>query len=95
MKLTKTDVQKIATLARLDLSATEIETYREQLSAILDHIEKLREVDTAKVSATAQVTGLTNVLADDAVVDQDSAALLNGVPQSSGDSIKVRAVFGE
>lgn len=95
MKLSETDVQKIATLARLDLTLAEVEMYREQLSAILDYVKQLQQLDTSGITATAQVTGLTNVLADDTVVPQDSAALRNGVPQASGESIKVRAVFGD
>lgn len=95
VKLTATDVAKIAALARLRLTDEETERYREQLSAILEHVAQLDEVDTSNVPATAQVTGLKNVLAHDEVQSQDSAKLRNGVPLSDGDLIKVRAVFGE
>lgn len=95
MKLSKTDVAKIAALARLELTEAETELYRDQLSAILEHVTALSELDTADVPATAQVTGLRNVLAEDVVMPSDGRKLLTGVPQSAGDSIKVRAVFGE
>lgn len=66
------DVRHIATLARLHLKDDEVQTYAKELSAILDFITQLQEVDTTNVQATAQVTGLHNALREDEV--QTSAA---------------------
>lgn len=94
MKLTKTEVEKIAKLARLKLSDEEISTYQGQLSDILGYIDQLNEVDTKKVVPTAQVTGQTNSLADDEVANEPrTEELLAGVPSTDGDSIQVKAVF--
>src|SRR5262245_48276983 len=49
MAITKTDVQKIAELARLELTPEETELFTEQLSSIIGHIEKLDELDTTNV----------------------------------------------
>jgi len=49
MPITRADVQKIAELARLELTAEETELFTEQLSSIIQHIEKLSEVDTEAV----------------------------------------------
>ena len=49
MPITKTDVEKIAELARLELTAEETESFSEQLSAIIDYIDKLNELDTTGV----------------------------------------------
>lgn len=49
MPITKTDVEKIAELARLDLTSEETESFTQQLGAILDHIEKLNELDTSGI----------------------------------------------
>jgi aspartyl-tRNA(Asn)/glutamyl-tRNA(Gln) amidotransferase subunit C len=49
MPITKTDVEKIAELGRLELTAGETELLTEQLSSIIGHIEKLNELDTADV----------------------------------------------
>lgn len=49
MPISKVDVEKIADLARLELTNAEIESFTEQLSSILDHIEKLNELDTTDV----------------------------------------------
>lgn len=49
MPITKDDVEKIAALARLELTAEETESFTEQLGSILSHIEKLNELDTSAV----------------------------------------------
>ncbi len=61
----KIDITHIAKLANLKIEESEKEMFAAQLSSILEHIEKLSEVDTTGVEETSQVTGLTNVLRDD------------------------------
>ncbi|HEX5734346.1 MAG TPA: Asp-tRNA(Asn)/Glu-tRNA(Gln) amidotransferase subunit GatC [Blastocatellia bacterium] len=56
MPITRTDVEKIAELARLELSAEETESFTEQLSSILGYIEKLDEVDTTGVEPMSHST---------------------------------------
>ena len=49
MPITKNDVEKIAELSRLELTAEETDLLTDQLSSIIGHIEKLSELDTADV----------------------------------------------
>lgn len=49
MAITRADVEKIAELARLDLTAEETGLFTEQLSSIIGHVEKLNELDTTGV----------------------------------------------
>ena len=49
MAITRKDVEGIAELARLELTAEEADLFTEQLSSIISHIEKLNELDTADV----------------------------------------------
>jgi aspartyl-tRNA(Asn)/glutamyl-tRNA(Gln) amidotransferase subunit C len=51
MAVTREDVIQIAELARLRLSAEEIDQFLEQLNGILEHAEELKELDTAAVRA--------------------------------------------
>jgi aspartyl-tRNA(Asn)/glutamyl-tRNA(Gln) amidotransferase subunit C len=53
MKLSKEEVLKIANLARLELSGAEVEKYATQLSAILDYVEKLNELNIEGIEPTA------------------------------------------
>lgn len=55
MALSKEDVEHIARLARLHLSAEEKERYREQLSVILDHISRLQKLNTKDVPQMSSV----------------------------------------
>lgn len=53
MAINKKDVETVARLARLALTEEEKENFREQLSHILEYMEKLQKLDTAQVEATA------------------------------------------
>lgn len=94
-KLTTDQVAHVAHLARLELTDEELTTYSEQLSAILAYVEQLESVDTTAVEPVAQVTGLSNVLQDDAEaadsVDRDK--FLAGAPAAQPPYIKVKAVL--
>jgi len=61
MQLTADHVRHIAKLARLTLTEEEIIRFTKDLGGIFTLIERLSEVDTSSVAATAQVTGLVNV----------------------------------
>jgi len=49
MPITKTDVEKIAELARLELTPEETDLFTSQLGSIIGHVEKLNELDTSDV----------------------------------------------
>ena len=55
MKISREDVLRVADLAYLDLSESELETYRKQIDEILEYIGKLNELDTSSVEPMAQV----------------------------------------
>jgi aspartyl-tRNA(Asn)/glutamyl-tRNA(Gln) amidotransferase subunit C len=59
-------VLHVARLARLRLTADEIEAMTGELSSILDHIEKIGELDLDGVEPTSHVVELENVLRPDA-----------------------------
>lgn len=63
----KINVPHVAKLANLILTDEEIKKFEKQLSAVLDYIKKLSEVDTKNVEPTSQVTGLENVVREDTV----------------------------
>src|SRR5205807_7911252 len=65
--LTRDEVRHVAMLARLGLEPGEEDFYADQLSAILAHIDRLREVDTDRIAPTAQVVPLENRMREDRV----------------------------
>ena len=53
--LTRQDVQRIADLARLELTVEELELFTRQLGDILTYVEQIRALDTTGVAPTSQV----------------------------------------
>ena len=53
--LTRQDVQRIADLARLDLTDEELDLFTRQLGDILTYVEQIRALDTTGVAPTSQV----------------------------------------
>ena len=87
-------VKNVAKLARLAMSEEEIETFGNQLSAILENIAILSEADVSGVSPTAHASRLTNVMRED--IPQPSyppAVLLANAPDQEDNCLKVRAVL--
>ena len=95
MKLTKQQVQHVANLARLGLTAAEIEKFQVQLSSILDYVELLNEVNTDGVSPIRQITGLSSVARPDELRKVSSPEkLLSCSPLPiQRNQIKVKPVF--
>lgn len=96
MTLSREEVEHVAWLARLQLSEEEIETFREQLSAILEYARMLEEVDTSAVPPTATVLPMRNVMREDEVrpsLPQD--VVLANAPDTEDGFFRVRAVLSE
>ena len=67
MSLSIDEVRKIAQLARIKLTPEEEERHAETISAVLDYMKILNEVNTDGVEPTFQVTGLEDVVRVDEV----------------------------
>lgn len=94
MKLTLEQVEHIAQLARLTLSAEEKALYQEQLSAILEYFETLQELDTAAISPTATVLPLRSVMREDEVrPSMDREDILANAPEAADGCFEVPAVL--
>lgn len=94
--ITKKQVSHVAKLARLGLTKEEKEKFTEELSAILDFVNKLNEVKADKIKPTAQVTGLENVYRQDkgrVKSKQETDKLLELAPETERGYVKVKAVL--
>ena len=65
MAITGAEVDKIAKLAKLDLSEDERKKFTSQLSDIISYVEKLSELDTKDVEPLAHVNDLMDVFRED------------------------------
>ena len=94
MSLTRKEVEHIALLARLELSEDEIDRYQGQLSAILEHVAALQELDTAHIPPTSSVLPPRSRLREDEPqtgLDADRA--LQNAPDSEENQFRVPPVL--
>jgi len=63
--LDRDQVLHVARLARLDLGEDEVARMAEELSKVLDHIEKIRELDLEGIPPTSHVVDVVNALRAD------------------------------
>lgn len=97
MKISREEVLRVAELAHLELSESEIEKFRVQLDGILTYIDKLKELDVSGVEPMAQVlkaNALEETLRDDDVRKCDIAAdILKQAPQAKAPYFRVPKVI--
>jgi len=67
MKISKDEVEKIAHLARLEIDDSQKEKMAEQLSHILQYIDKLKDVDVEGVKLSSGAAFMNNVLRQDSL----------------------------
>ena len=89
-------VKKVAKLSRLDLTEVEITAFSAQLSAILEYVEKLNELDTTGVEPLAHCLPVSNVFREDVVKDSlDVEQALANAPQRDENFFKVPKILDE
>ncbi|MBU1045834.1 Asp-tRNA(Asn)/Glu-tRNA(Gln) amidotransferase subunit GatC [Patescibacteria group bacterium] len=89
-------VKHIAGLARINFTEKELEGFQKDLSAILDYIDKLKEVDIENVSPTSHSVNLKNITRlDEAKSSSDELAdeLIKAAPHKKGRFVKVKPIF--
>lgn len=94
MMMTVAEVEYVARLARLELTAGEKELFAGQMDAILGYVEKLKEVNTEGVVPTSHAVPMENEFRDDVV--QPSIGLgkaLANAPMVSGPFFAVPKVI--
>lgn len=85
ISLTTADVRKIARLARLGMTETEIETARTQLSGILDLIAEMQAVNTTGITPMSHAQDVSQRLRADVVTETNQRELFQSLaPQHKG-----------
>lgn len=94
-QISRDDVLHLAQLSSLQLTDDEINNLQNDLGNILGYIEQLSDLDTSGVEPTYQVTGLSNVWRDDAVIKNDVSRemLLSLTAEQEAYQIKVPKVL--
>lgn len=95
-KIDQTQVRKVAKLSRLELTQAEVEEFTSQLSAILDYMEKMNELDTTNVEPLAHCLPINNVFRQDHVKQSlGTEKTLANAPQRDGDFFKVPKILDD
>jgi aspartyl-tRNA(Asn)/glutamyl-tRNA(Gln) amidotransferase subunit C len=95
MALTRADVEKVALLSRLRLSAAELDTLTDELAQIVTYVDHLAEVDTEGVEPMAHAVEVSNVFAPDEVRPSlPRAEALANAPNHNERGYLVPAVLG-
>jgi aspartyl-tRNA(Asn)/glutamyl-tRNA(Gln) amidotransferase subunit C len=91
----RAEVLHVATLARLELSEEEVERMSRELSAVLDHIEKISELDLEGVPPTSHVVEVAGALRRDEPAESlPREVALASAPDSDGEGFRVPSPGG-
>ena len=95
-RIDRSEVERVAALARLELAPGEADAMAGHLERILEYVETLRAVDTEGVEATAHVLPLETPLRSDAeTASLDPEGALANAPEREGFAFAVPKVLGE
>ena len=95
-KLTDDQVRHVAKLSRLRLADDEIHRMAEQLSAVLDYVSQLNELNVDGVEPMAHAMEMSNVLREDVAGPALSVdAVLANAPDKSPPFFKVPKVIDD
>lgn len=92
--ISREEVKHIAALARIGVDEKDIDKFTHDLSAVLDWIEQLKEVDVSGVEPTAHITGVSNISREDALEEfSNRDSLINLFPDKKDNFDKVKSIL--
>jgi len=87
--VSKETVSHVANLAKIKISAEEIESFQKEMNKILEYFKMIDEVNTLDVEATWNILDQSNVLREDKVKESlDQKTALKNAPQKEKGDIK-------
>ena len=96
MSVSKDDVKKIAELARLEFTDSEIDNFNVEMNKILGYVEKLNELDTENVEPLSHPIENNNIFRDDVTVKSiDREKAFKNAPDTSSEHFKVPKVISQ
>jgi aspartyl-tRNA(Asn)/glutamyl-tRNA(Gln) amidotransferase subunit C len=95
-EISRDEVAHLAALARIDLSAAELDQLAPQLTVILESVASIQGVAGADIPPTSHALPLTNVFRDDVVRPGLTAEeALSGAPEVEEQRFKVPRILGD
>jgi aspartyl-tRNA(Asn)/glutamyl-tRNA(Gln) amidotransferase subunit C len=94
VSLSEKDVEYVAKLARLKVTAEEKKLFTSQLGNILDYAEQLKELNTENIEPTAHAVPMANIFREDEVSScDDRESFLAQAPDRNGDFFVVPKIL--
>ncbi|MGE0488324.1 MAG: Asp-tRNA(Asn)/Glu-tRNA(Gln) amidotransferase subunit GatC [Vulcanimicrobiota bacterium] len=93
-RLSPQEVDHVAHLARLEITAAERESFCDQLGEVLGYVNKLQELATDEIAATLGVQPQPNVFREDVALEpmaQDQA--LSNAPQAQNGGFRIPRIL--
>lgn len=89
-------VQKVAHLARLELTPAEVEQFTTQLGSILDYFQQLEALDVVDVPPTTRAIDVSNITRADTLKAHDQTSeMLAIAPDQDGDFFRVPKIMND
>jgi aspartyl-tRNA(Asn)/glutamyl-tRNA(Gln) amidotransferase subunit C len=96
MSLSRQDIEKVALLARLQLTEAELESMTDKLGQIVGYVDQLAEVNTDNVRPMAHAVEVVNVFrADEVAASLPRDEALANAPHRDERGYLVPAVLGD
>ena len=93
-RITRAEVERVASLARLSLSDEEAETLVGELDSLLGYVDSLQELDTSGIAPTSHPISLPTPIRDDRAVEaMDPDLVVSNAPESAGTAFVVPKVI--
>lgn len=92
--LSEEEVKKVAEMARIELTDSEVAKFQKDLSSVLDYVDVLQEVNTDGLEIVSSVTGLENVTRPDVakLIDYQEDIIANA-PERKDRYYKVKSIL--
>jgi aspartyl-tRNA(Asn)/glutamyl-tRNA(Gln) amidotransferase subunit C len=90
------DVKKLANLARIELSQSELEKMPQEIESILGYVKKISESATTSDDSRIESAGTRNVTSEDKLLENNissPADLIKEAPDSQDSYFKVKKIL--
>ena len=95
-EVSREEVEHVAQLARMALTSQDLERVGTELNRILEHFNRLQELDTEDVAPTSHAIPMTNVFREDQVGESLSVEdVVENAPERSDEFFKVPRIVEE
>ncbi|EKD52492.1 MAG: aspartyl/glutamyl-tRNA amidotransferase subunit C [uncultured bacterium] len=92
--ISKTDLKKIASLAKIEITENELPALSQQVGQILEYVQTIDELNLVGIVPTSHAVFVNNVFRDDVVINNHiSEDVLSQAPESDGEFFKVPRVL--